>query len=102
MIAVTVQRAPADRPGQDITDPLLTADLAARERGRIEIDRASTNRVMVSLTGPYRQWIAPGSLLAVAGRRGPWRGLVRRCGLTLSREGDSFQADLALEVEREL
>ena len=58
MIAITVARAPADRQGPDISDPLLTTDLAARERGRVEIDRASTNRAVVSMSGPYRRFVA--------------------------------------------
>ena len=102
MIAITVARAPADRQGPDISDPLLTTDLAARERGRVEIDRASTNRAVVSMSGPYRRFVAPGALVDVAGRRERWRGLVRRSSITISRSGDGFQADLALELEREL
>ena len=101
MITVTVQRDPANRPGPDITDQLLTSDVAARERGRVEIERNGSNRLLVSVAGPYRRWIAPGGLVDYHGRRGPWRGLVRRCALTLSREGDSFTADVALELERE-
>lgn len=101
MIQITVQRAPADTPGPDITDALLATEPAARERGRVEIDRNSTNRVLVTASGPYRGWLAPGSLLAYHGRRGSYRCLVRRCALTLTREGDSFAATRSLELERE-
>lgn len=102
MIAIIVQRPPADRQGTDITDPLITSDLAARERGRNEIDRAGTNRALVSLSGPYRRFVPPGTLADVAGRRERWRGMVRRSAITISRNGDTFQADMALELEREL
>ena len=34
-----MQRGQADRPGPDIVDPLLSAESAAVERGRIEIDQ---------------------------------------------------------------
>lgn len=101
MISIIVQRAPADRPGPDISDPLLTAPIAARERGRIEIDRESTDRQLVSVTGPFRAWLAPGSLVEYRGRRATWRGLVRRAGISITRSEGEFRADLALELERE-
>lgn len=98
---ILVQRPPADRQAPDITDPLLTAPIAARERGRQEIDRESTDRELVSVTGPYRAWISPGSLVEYRGRRCTWRGLVRRAGISISRNGDEFRADQTLELERE-
>jgi hypothetical protein len=101
MIQVTVQRAPADTPGPDITDALLASEPAARERGRVEIDKNNTNRVLVTASGPYRQWLAPGSLLAYHGRRGSYRALVRRCALTITRDGDRFSATRSIELERE-
>lgn len=102
MISVTVQRAPADRQGQDITDPLLTAAHAAVERGRNEIDAQCSNRALVQTTGPHRLFVRPGTLVAHTGRRASWRGMVRRCAITISRDGDQFTADRSLELEREL
>ena len=101
MISVTVQRAPADKPGPDISDPLITSDLVARERGRNEIDAQSTNRSLVTASGPYRQWIQPGVLLSYIGRRATWMGMVKRYAITISRDGDGFSADCNLEIERE-
>lgn len=101
MIQITVQRQPADTPGPDITDQLLTSEPAARERGRVEIDRNATTRVLVTASGPYRSWLAPGSLVAYQGRRGAFRALVRRCALTISRDGDAFTATRSIELERE-
>ncbi len=102
MISVTVTRQPADKPAATaITDPLITADNAARERGRNEIDHNSTNRVLVSLTGPYRTFHRPGQLVEYHGRRETWRGMILRSAVTLTRDGDSFGADMALELERE-
>ena len=101
MIQITVQRQPADTPGPDITDQLLTSEPAARERGRVEIDKNSTSRVMVTVSGPYRSWLAPGSLVAYHGRRGSFPALVRRCALTISRDGETFSATRSIELERE-
>ena len=101
MQSIIVQRQPADRPGPDISDPLLTAPHAARERGRIEIDREGTDRKLVSVAGPHRAWLAPGSLVEYQGRRGTWRGMVRRVGVSITRAEGEFRADHTLELERE-
>ena len=101
MISVIVQRPPADTPGPDITDPLLTAEQAAVERGRIEIDTNGTNREMVTVSGPHRLWVHPGALVEYHGRRQTWRGMVRRCAVVISRQGEGFTADRNLELERE-
>jgi len=102
MIAVTVQRAPGDKPGPDITDPLLTADPAAVERGRNEIDAVCTNRATGTCSGPHRLFVQPGALVEYQGLRETWRGMVRRCAITITRDGDSFSATRSLEIEREL
>jgi len=100
MISIIVERSPADRTGPDIVDPLLTSDAAALERGRVEIDANGSDRNLVTVSGPHRRWIKPGTLMEYHGRRGTWRGMVTRCGLTLTRSGDSFTADRSLEMER--
>ncbi|HNC99106.1 MAG TPA: hypothetical protein PKW90_23425, partial [Myxococcota bacterium] len=96
MISIIVERSPANRTGPEITDALLTSEAAAVERGRCEID-AATPVVVETLTGPHRRWIAPGSLLRFHGRRDAWQGIVTRCSLTISRDGDTFTADRSLE-----
>jgi len=101
MISIIVERAPADRTGDDLVDPLLTSEPAARERGRNEIDAQSTDRVIQTASGPHRRWVQPGSLVEYHGRRGTWRGKLTRCAITLSRDGSSFTADRSLEMERE-
>jgi hypothetical protein len=101
MISVIVQRAPGDKQGQDINDPLLCATQAAVERGRNEIDADCSNRRVVAITGPYRQWTAPGLLIEVRGLRETYRGMVRRSALTIRRDGSEFTADMSLELERE-
>lgn len=101
MISIIVERSPADRTGEDIVDPLLTSETAALERGRNEIDANSTDRNMVTVTGPHRRWVPPGSLVEYHGRRATWRGKIIRCAITITRDGDSFTADRSLEMERE-
>jgi hypothetical protein len=100
MISLIVERAPADRTGADIVDPLLTSETAALERGRNEIDGSSSHRETVSISGPHRRWISPGGLVEYHGRRATWRGMITRCALTITRDGSGFTADRSVEVER--
>ena len=102
MISVTVQRAPADKQGPDISDPLLTSDAAAVERGRNEIDAACSNRETFTCSGPHRRFVRPGTVVEYHGRRATWRGIVGRCAITITRDGKKFTAVRSLEVEREL
>nr|WP_321465172.1 hypothetical protein [uncultured Desulfobulbus sp.] len=101
MISILVERLPADRTGDDIVDPLLTSETAALERGRNEIDGQCSDRTLVTVTGPHRRWIQPGRLVRYHGIRSSWIGLVTRCAITITRNGESFTADRSLEMERE-
>lgn len=101
MISIIVERPPADRSGADIVDPLLTSEPVAMERGRNEIDGQCSDRVIVTATGPHRRWIHPGTLVEYHGQRKIWRGILVRCAITITRDGDNFIADRALEMERE-
>lgn len=101
MITIIVERSPADRTGDDIVEPLLTSEAAALERGRNEIDASATDRTVVTVTGPHRRWVQAGSLVEYHGRRSTWKGMVTRCALTITRDGDAFTADRSLEMERE-
>ena len=101
MISIIVQRSPADRTGDDIVDPLLASDSAALERGRNAIDATCSNRSVATATGPHRHWVQPGSLIEYHGTNGTWRGLLTRCAITITRDGDSFTADRAFELEKE-
>lgn len=100
MISIIVERPPANRTGPDITDPLLVTEAAALERGRTEIDANCSDRATVSVSGPHRRWVRPGALVEFHGRRSTWRGIVTRCALTITRDGDNFTATRSLEIER--
>ncbi len=102
MISLTVQRAPGNKQGDDIVDPLLTSDAAAIERGRNAIDATCTDRATFSCSGPHRRWVRPGTVVEYHGHRSTWRGIIRRCAITISRDGNSFSAVRSLEIEREL
>jgi hypothetical protein len=103
MIHVIVQRQSADKPGPDISDPLITSEQVAVARGTAEIDRNSTDRAMVPTTGPFIGWIKPGSLVNVTEIEGSYRGVVNKCALTFAiDESGQYTANTDLEIEREI
>lgn len=102
MINVQVQRVPADRPGPDISDPLITSENAARERGRNEIDYACSHRQKVSGSGDLQQFLQPGALVEVQETaRPPWRGQLKRWSMRITRQESEVTADQVMEIERE-
>lgn len=102
MIHVIVERQPANRQGPDISDSLITTEAVARERGRNEIDANSTNRYIVTGNGPLLSFIRPGSIVEVQQTsRPPYRAMVRKWALSITRDGDNFSATQSLELERE-
>lgn len=103
MISVIVKRGLGDRPGPDISDPLITSEQVAVDRGTAEIDKNSTDRAMVPTTGPFIGWIPPCSLVNVTEMEGSWRGVVNRCALTFDIGMDGqFTARTDLEIEKEI
>lgn len=102
MIEVTVERAPADKAGPEISDPLITSIEAAIARGTAEIDRQCTNRVVVAGTMPLAVDIAPGQIAQVGdAEHGTYRGMVKRVAINLSKQGKDLTATASLQIERE-
>ena len=101
MISIIAERAPADKQGPDISDPLITTVPVAVERGRNAIDAVCSNREMVTAAGPLKGFIRPGHLVEVAdSEQQVWRGMVTSCALTITRDGESFSADINTTTER--
>lgn len=101
MTSVIVERAPADKQGPDIVNPLLCDPVAAVEAGRNAIDSACSNRQLFKISGPLRRRIAPGALVRCLTRRGTAGGMVRRSIITISKDEKTFQAQISLEIETE-
>ena len=103
MITVIVKRGAGDRPGPDISDPLITSEQVAIARGTAEIDKNSTDRAMVSITGPCIGWIQPCVLVDAIESEGVYRGVVNRSAITFDISNDGkFSAGMDLEIEREI
>ena len=102
-VSVLVTRGSGDRRGEDVVDPLLTAEPVARERGRNLIDAASTRRQIVTLTCPFTALHDHGSLVEVReAADGPWRGMLRGQEVALAVGDDGTPTwDTVLTIERE-
>lgn len=100
MIRVIAQRAPADRSGPDISDPLITSAACAVERGRNEIDRNCSPRLIDTRTTVLRVDLQPGMLLEVSDADGTaWRGLLTAITHRASM-GDEPTLESVLTIER--
>lgn len=102
MISIVVQRPPADNPGQDITDPLITTPAVAIARGTAEIDQACSDRLAVTVSGPATGWVAPGLLAQVEDAElGTYRGMITSTSLAVTMGDDQVTADINLGIERD-
>ena len=80
MIEILVTRGAGDRPGPDISDPLITSVPVALARGSAEINRSMSDRRILSLDLTLMPWTDPGSLVGITSSRG------RQVGRLLSME----------------
>lgn len=101
MIQVTVQRAPANKPGNDIVSPFMTSENIAVARGTQEINRACSNRVSVTGALPIRAAIMPGAVIEITDlETGKYRAMVKRFAITIDRREEALTATANLQVER--
>lgn len=100
---ITVSRPPEDKPGPDITDPLLTSVPPAIARGTREIDYHSTNRNIESGNCILLPYIATGSLVNVTESVKIYRGKLKSYAviIDISEDGKDFTATSAINIERE-
>lgn len=103
-ISVIVKRRPADYQGDDISDPLIVTEAQARARGRAEIDKYCSNRVMVSGRCIFQHYMEPGKIVQVDDiQRGRYKGMLRSFSLSMDyKAGGKFSATTSIVVEREV
>ena len=102
MSETTVIRGLGDKPGDDISDPLLTHEVARIARGEYALDsNAPANEI--SGQGYYIGYIEPGTIVDIVDRQGRVRkAVVDRCQVRFSRSGEkTFTADTNLTLEAE-
>lgn len=102
MISVIVERAPGDKQGEAISDPLITANNVAIERGRNEIDSNFSNREAVTSTGPFVSYMRQGKLVQVAdSEQQTWKGIIRNYAITIDSGPNTYSRIINLNLERE-
>lgn len=99
MASVIVQRSPANRPGDDIIEPLLTDNIAKRERGRAEINREEDDRIIITGDGPKSIFLQPGLLAEVQIQGRNQRGSVTMFARTYTLEGATYQINSSVAIE---
>lgn len=100
---IEIYRGLGDRPGDEISDPLLVHENAIQARGTYAIDAATTSIEVVGQT--YFAGIPlPGILIDLVDHRGRTRkGMLDAVEITLTRSDlTTFAADTSLTIEREL
>lgn len=85
--------------GADISDPLLTTESAANERGRVEIDSVYSNRNNVSIKLTSKDFIQPGQLIEVEDGINISKGLLTAITLkqVATKEKTNVETNLNLE-----
>lgn len=107
MSTTKVQRGLGDKPGADVSSPLLTHERARLARGAYLLDSNQGGAIRVEGSGYYIGLPAPGSLVQLTLRGGRrLRGMLDESEVVFDRVGvDPFTADtnlvMEMEVERE-
>jgi hypothetical protein len=86
--------------GDDISDPLLTENSVALERGRVEIDASYTNRIIASLNIAQRQYVQMGTVIGINEGGLVKNGMLKSLNISLVKENDSFSTATQIVVER--
>lgn len=103
MSVMEISRGAGDRPGPDISDPLLTHPDAIRARGTHELD-AATSGTTVRVDGHFTGRIpAPGEMREFVDDKGRRRrGMIDEVEVILTRSDlSTFAADCNLTIEAE-
>ena len=100
-VTVIVTRDDGLKPGEDIVNSLCTTEEVAVAVGTAYIDENHKNKLSVNVNGPFRKWMAPGSLLDVVDSEiSDYKALLKSISLSINKTPDSFSADVTLELER--
>lgn len=102
MLQTIVQRAPADRQGDDITEVLLTTIEAQVARGRSEINSVCSNRRLVDCNLTPTGFVRPTETVQITDMQlGPVWGVVDSYSLQISVNQSSLTVSTAIKYERE-
>ncbi len=94
-----VQRAPADKPGEDIVDPILVSDTSQIERGRQEINYNSTDRVLKTGAVVSTDYVESGVIVELQDKSGSIRGMVTGFSVAVSASSAKVTMSTNVTVE---
>lgn len=97
-------RGLGDRPGPEISDPLLTHEIAREARGDYDLDANISSRLEIRGNSYYTEIYSVGILVEISNRQGVQRrGLVDEIDDVWTRSDErTFTADTNLKIEGEL
>jgi len=102
MLQTIIERAPADHPGDDITDILLTTLDAQVARGRAEINSSCSNRRTVDCNLVPAGFVATTSTVQVTDMEfGPVFGVVDSFSLRFAVNGADLDITASMTYEME-
>ena len=100
-INVIVIRDAGDVPASDIIDPLITTEEVAVQRGTQFIDTMHKSRMLATVNGPFREWMAPGSLLEIVDSElASYKTLLTDMTISITKGETSFTVDSNISWER--
>jgi len=98
-MSTTVQRLPADRPGEAIVSAVLTSGESQLERGRYEVNTEDRDRRTVSVDIVECDFIQPGGLHAVDNKGTQKNGLLINFNYSYGADADSVSVSTTIELE---
>lgn len=101
MNPLRVWRAPGDKPGPPIADPLIVSEQVAAPRGIAEIDHACSDRIINTAACGHVPWIAPGSYGLLELDEGARAGMLTGYEITVQLDGESYTIDTVVTLESE-
>ena len=99
MIEILVKRAPGEKPGPKISDPLITSVPVALAKGSAEINRSYNNRKGLGISTVLMPFVMPGGLVGVTTYKGRRVGKLKSFEKIYQSSASEFTADCRLEVE---
>ncbi len=85
--------------GADISDPLLSTEEAAKERGRVEIEKSYTNRKLISLDILNLDFNQPNQLSELIDLFSNQKGLLISSSISISKSGKGLSAKSTANIE---
>jgi hypothetical protein len=98
-MATTVQRLPADKPGEAIVSAVLTSVEAQLERGRYEVNTEDKDRRTVSADIVECDFIQPGGLHTIDNKGFQKNGLLVNFDYSCEASTDSVSVTTTMKLE---